>query len=81
MMTFFDEMYVLLRGDYVNYFGQCAICGDELHPVRFVEEEYRTTKDGYLYKTGRKRSSVSHLECLSCRSRYCVDDSFDGNWQ
>lgn len=62
-------------------FGFCPKCGYPLEPVCFIEEEYKITKDGFRYKTGRTRYAVSHLECENCLSRQCVDDSFDGPWR
>lgn len=61
-----------------NY-GKCPICNTEFEPVFFIEYEYETIK-GNLFKTGRKRRAVSHLECPHCFHKECVDDTFDGAW-
>jgi len=49
--------------------------------IWFTEEEYKTTSFGARYKTGRKRSAVSHLLCEDCLKSYPVDDTFDGPWR
>lgn len=59
---------------------QCPKCGQTMIPVYFTEEETKTTIYGTMYKTGRKRRAVSHLECPECWTKECVDDSFDGDW-
>ena len=60
-------------------YGKCSRCGSDLKPIWFTEEETKFAY-GYMYKTGRKRMAVSHLECPDCFNVECVDDSFDGNW-
>lgn len=65
----------------MRQYGQCEYCEVELEPIWFLEEEYETTRDGYMIRTGRTRMAVSHLECPCCSKRYCVDDSFDGPWR
>lgn len=62
-----------------NKYGKCEICGDNLKPVWFLEEETKY-EFGILIKTGRVRQAVSHLSCPSCLNTYCVDDSFDKPW-
>ena len=62
-------------------YGNCSKCGASLKPVFFTEEEYKTTQDGHMYKTGRKRSAVDYLECPYCLHIEVVDDSFDGPWR
>lgn len=62
-------------------YGICEVCDSELEPVWFLEEEYQTTRDGYMYRTGRVRHAVDYLECPFCLKKYCVDDSFDGPWR
>lgn len=67
-------------------YGDCGHCGVKLVPVFFTEEETKTVpfgtqaKGAYMYRTGRKRRAVSHLECPVCLKSYTVDDSFDGPW-
>ena len=61
-------------------YGNCSKCGASLEPVWFTEEEYKV-ENGHMYKTGRKRSAVSHLECPYCLNIEAVDDSFDGPWR
>ena len=63
-----------------DMFGNCAECGHPLTAVWFTEEEYETVS-GIMTKTGRKRRAVDYLVCESCRCKYCVDDSFDGEWR
>ena len=60
-------------------FGQCSDCNCELEAVWFEEEEIKM-EYGLLIKTGRKRNAVDYLVCPCCLNRYCVDDSFDGEW-
>lgn len=60
----------------MNRYGECPICGADLEPVRFIEEE----RDIHNRNTGRVRDAVSHLECVVCGKRQIVDDSFDGPW-
>lgn len=62
-------------------FGYCPNCGYPLKPVWFIEEEYKTTGFGGLYRTGRKRRAVDYLICDACFKKQCVDDSFDGAWR
>jgi predicted nucleic-acid-binding Zn-ribbon protein len=64
----------------MSKYGECPRCGSELHPIWFTEDEYKTTGE-WQYKTGRKRTSCSHLECPDCGQKECVDDTFDGNWR
>lgn len=61
-------------------YGNCSKCSVPLEPVWFTEEEYEVV-NGIMYKTGRKRRAVSHLECPCCLNREIVDDSFDGPWR
>lgn len=63
----------------LNKYGVCSRCKDNLIPIWFIEEEYRT-EDGIMYKTGRKRRAVDYLECPTCLKKEFVDDSFDGAW-
>ena len=63
-----------------NIYGNCRRCDVPLEAVWFTEEEYVTTNDGHMYKTGRKRKAVDYLICPLCLKVECVDDSFDGNW-
>ena len=56
-------------------YGICPRCGAYLSPELFLEEEER----GGI-KTGRKRWSVSYLQCEECDYRTVVDDSYDGQW-
>ena len=65
---------------YANVYGECCMCGATLEPVWFIEEEYEVTTSGVMYKTGRKRRAVSHLECPCCLHIEVIDDSFDGDW-
>lgn len=58
---------------------KCERCGNEMRPVLFEEEE-TVVQNGNMYKTGRKRTAVSHLECTVCGKKAAIDDSFDGNW-
>jgi len=60
-------------------FGNCSRCGGSLSPVYFIEEE-EVYERGYSYKTGRKRTAVSHLTCTSCLKDECIDGSFDDSW-
>lgn len=60
-------------------YGVCSKCGANLEPVFFTEEETKTA-NGIMYKTGRIRHAVSHLECPNCLTKACVDDTFDGPW-
>ena len=62
-------------------FGNCTECGYPLMAIWFTEEEYKTTSYGAMYKTGRKRRAVDYLICEVCGAKYCVDDSFDGEWR
>lgn len=64
----------------MGHYGECEFCGCDLEPIYFIEEE-RKMFSGVSYKTGRKRRAVSHLVCPGCLRNYCVDDSFDGNWE
>ena len=65
----------------MSKYGMCPDCDAELEPEWFVDEEYQTTRDGYMFKTGRTRLAVDYLVCPSCLSRHCVDDSFDRPWR
>lgn len=67
--------------EFYNRYGHCPECGGDLEPVHYIEEEYKITRNGYRYKTGRKRRAVSHLVCTLCLKNQCVDDSFDGPWR
>ena len=60
-------------------YPECPHCGNQMAPVYFTEEETKI-KNGVLYKTGRKRRAVSHIECPICFKKECVDDTFDGPW-
>lgn len=62
-------------------FGVCPECGYSLEPVWFVDEEYKVTSFGSLYRTGRERFAVDYLVCDVCLKKYCVDDSFDDPWR
>ena len=62
-------------------YGVCPDCGTDLIAVWFTEEETEKARDGFTYKTGRKRRAVDYLLCSCCLTRYCVDDSFDGPWR
>lgn len=59
-------------------YGACDNCGVKLAPVWFKEEE-RDNKTNAL--TGRTRIAVDYLYCKSCLKKFCVDDTFDGNWK
>ena len=63
-----------------NKYGVCSSCGGTLEPIWFTETEIKTTRDGILYKTGRKRRAVDFLSCTCCFKKYAVDDSFDFPW-
>lgn len=65
--------------DTSNY-PTCPKCGGTMFPVTFTEEETEITFSGTMYKTGRKRTAVSHFECPNCWTKECVDDSFCGPW-
>ena len=62
-----------------NIYGVCSNCNANLMPVWFIEEETKIV-GGRMYKTGRKRRAVSHLECPCCFKSVCVDDSFEEEW-
>ena len=62
-----------------NKYGVCDVCGCELEPVWFIEEETKTLQR-YMYHTGRKRHAVSHLVCTGCLKNHPVDDTFDSSW-
>lgn len=62
-------------------FGICPECGYSLEAVWFVDEEYKTTQFGAMYRTGRKRWAVDYLVCEVCGKKQCVDDTFDGPWK
>ena len=62
-------------------YGICPECGHSLRPVWFIEEEYKTTSFGAMYRTGRTRWAVDYLICDVCFKKQCVDDSFDGLWR
>ena len=64
----------------IRDYGTCPRCGGKLLPVWFEEEEC-TTGYGYLHYTGRVRTACSHLECVICSEKVCVDDTFDGSWR
>ena len=57
----------------------CENCGNLMLPIRFIEDEIKT-EHGRMYKTGRKRYNVSHLECQICGKKEAVDDTFAGKW-
>ena len=50
-----------------------------IHIEKVYKDEIKT-EHGRMYKTGRKRFNVSHLECEICGHKEAVDDSFAGNW-
>ena len=58
-------------------YGLCAVCGQNLVPICFIEEE-EVIEQGVWVNTGRTRHAVSHLVCPHCGHIECVDDSFDG---
>ncbi len=60
-------------------YGRCDVCGANLEPVWFEEEETKFA-DGCMYHTGRRRIACSHLTCPLCLKNFVVDDSFDGDW-
>lgn len=60
-------------------YGVCSKCGADLIPSWFTEEEVKYIGRS-IVKTGRNKTSCSHLECPSCFTKECVDDTFDGNW-
>lgn len=60
-------------------YGLCAVCGQNLVPIRFIEKE-EILEGGVWVKTGRTRLAVSHLVCPDCGHVECVDDTFDGPW-
>lgn len=64
----------------INKYGYCDICKCPLEPIWFVEEEYTIDKYKNQIKTGRKKHAVDYLICPNCLKRYCIDDSFDGDW-
>ncbi len=57
----------------------CSNCGHKTSKIWYTEEETQT-HGGIMFKTGRKRQAVSHLECQFCGNTDCVDDSFDLPW-
>ncbi len=64
-------------------YGNCKICGGELQPVFFIEEEtVMEGPPGYQHpcRTGRIRRAVDYLVCDNCGHKECVDDTFDGPW-
>ena len=63
-----------------SVYGECNICGCDLEPVLFIEDEIKTS-NGIIHYTGRTRLAVSHLQCPRCRHKEIVDDSFDGEWR
>lgn len=63
-----------------EFFGYCDRCYGDIRPVWFTEEEIQVV-DGHQYHTGRTRRAVSHLECICCMKKFCVDDTFDGPWR
>lgn len=60
-------------------YGICSRCETDLVPVWFTEEEINII-GGTMIKTGRERTACSHLECPSCFTKECVDDTFDTPW-
>ena len=63
----------------MSMYGTCPHCGGELYAVWFTEDE-TVVANGCLYRTGRKRSAVSHLVCNDCFTNQAVDDTYDGAW-
>lgn len=63
----------------MNYYGECPVCGNDLSPIWFVEEQIKHDH-GVIYKTGKKRNAVDYLICEYCGHKECVDDTFDGAW-
>lgn len=62
-----------------NDYGLCIVCGQNLVPASFIEEEM-IIEQGVWVNTGRTRWAVSHLFCPDCGHVECVDGSFDGPW-
>ncbi len=60
-------------------FGVCNVCGVELEPIYFIEEEEKLYENTYT-KTGRVRTAVDYLLCPCCGEKHIVSDSFDGPW-
>lgn len=60
-------------------YGTCSMCGGQLCPVWFEEEEIKVVNSSIIH-TGRKRIACSHLECSTCLHKECIDDTFDSKW-
>lgn len=60
----------------MNMYGNCNICGGNLKPSWFKQQEY----NNYGTKTGRVKNAVDYLICECCFKKFAVDDSFDGAW-
>jgi len=66
-----------MRDKHNPNYGKCEECWTELEASWFIEKEYDTK---YNSPTGRTRRAVDCLQCPSCGKKYCVDDTFDGDW-
>ena len=61
----------------MNY-GKCDRCGADLMPADWFEEKEYDSKT--MLPTGRVRWAVGYIVCPECGRKFCVDDTFDGQW-
>ena len=62
----------------MDKYGTCEECETMLEAAWFREKEYDSV---YNNPTGRYRNAVDYLYCPRCGEKYCVDDTFDGEWR